>query len=60
MRQRLAGVATALALAVTLWLIFDRLRIVLFVNVPWWGFLLMAVLLFLAVDYLLARAFGRR
>jgi hypothetical protein len=60
MRPHLAGFATALALVVTLWLIWDRLRIVILVSVPWWGFLLMALLLFLALDYLFSRIFRGR
>ncbi|MEN9938738.1 MAG: hypothetical protein RLZZ387_5317 [Chloroflexota bacterium] len=59
MRKQLRGVATALALALTLWLIFDRLRIVILVSIPWWGFLIIAVLLFLAIDYLISRIFDR-
>jgi hypothetical protein len=59
MRRRLGSALTAIALVITLWLIWDKLRIVVFVRVPWWGFLLMAVLLFLAVDYILDRLFSR-
>lgn len=48
------------ALAITLWLIWSRLRIVVFVPMPWWGLLLMGLLIFLALDYLIARIFARR
>ncbi len=58
-RYGIARALTAIALVITLWLIWDKLRIVVFVRMPWWGFLLMAVLLFLAVDYILDRLFNR-
>jgi hypothetical protein len=59
MRRRLQGLATAIVLALTLWIILDRLRIVIFVNVPWWGFLILAIVLFLAIDYIIAQVFRR-
>lgn len=59
MRRRLQSIGTTLALVLTLWFILDRLRIVLLVQVPWWGFLILALALFLALDYLIARALGR-
>jgi hypothetical protein len=47
-------------LALVLWLIWSRLHIVIWVPMPWWGLLIMGVLLFLALDYLIARIFARR
>jgi hypothetical protein len=47
------------ALLIVLWLIWQRLHIVIFIPVPWWGFLIMAILLFLAVDYVLDRLLRR-
>jgi hypothetical protein len=47
-------------LALVLWLIWSRLHIVIWVPLPWWGLLLMGVLLFLALDYLIARILARR
>ena len=60
MRRRVGSALTAIALVITLWLIWQKLYIVVRVDMPWWGFLLMAVLLFLAVDYILDRLFNRR
>lgn len=57
MRRRVGSMLTAIALVITLWLIWEKLYIVVRVNMPWWGFLLMAVLLFLTVDYILDRLF---
>lgn len=59
MRRRGASLGTAIALILTVWFIVTRLRFVVFVSLPWWGFLLMAVGLFLAIDYVIDRVFGR-
>ncbi len=59
MRRYTGSVLTAVALTIVLWMIWSKLRIVVFVHMPWWGFLIMAVLLFLAVDYILDRLFNR-
>jgi intracellular septation protein A len=59
--SRSARTALSLAvLALVLWLIWSRLHIVIWVPVPWWGLLLLGLLLFLALDYLIARIFARR
>jgi hypothetical protein len=58
--RRSRSLITAAALALVLWLIWSRLHIVVFVAVPWWGLLIGAVLLFLAVDYVLGEVFRRR
>ncbi len=48
------------ALALVLWLIWSRLRIVIWVPLPWWGLLLAGLLLFLALNYLIGQIFARR
>lgn len=60
MRRRAASLSTAIALLITLYLIWTKLRIVIFVNLPWWGFLLLIVVLFLAIDYVLDRVLRGR
>ncbi len=57
LRQRIASIITVGILALIFWRILDRMFIVMWSNVPWWGFIVMAVLLFLAVDYLVSKAF---
>ena len=57
MRRRAGSALTAIALVITLWLIWQKLYIVVHVSMPWWGFLIMGALLFLAVDYILDRLF---
>ena len=58
MRQRARKLATALAVLITLWLIWDRLHIVIWVQMPWWGLLILAVIIFLAIDYIFDQVFG--
>ncbi len=48
------------ALGLVLWLIWSRLQIVIWVPMPWWGLLIAGLLLFLALDYLIAKIFARR
>jgi hypothetical protein len=60
MSRNARSLVAAGVLALVLWLIWSRLHIVIWVPMPWWGLLLLAVLLFLAVDYLIARILTRR
>jgi hypothetical protein len=60
MRNRIGSATTVIALLITLWLILSRLRFVVWVAVPWWGLLLIAVLLFLLIDFILGRIFRSR
>jgi len=39
-------------------IILRRVWIVIWVQTPWWVLLLIGVILFLAIDYLVHRAFG--
>jgi hypothetical protein len=59
MRRRGSSLVTVAALLTVLWLIWQKLHIVIFIPVPWWGCLIMAILLFLAVDYILDRVLRR-
>lgn len=54
------SLATALALVLAFWLIWSRLHFVVLVQMPWWGLLLLGVVLFLTLDYLISRIFARR
>lgn len=53
-------IVTGIALAITLWLIWSRLNIVIWVAMPWWGLLILAVVIFLMVDYVLSLIFRAR
>lgn len=59
MRRNAASLLTTLAAVLTLWFILSRLRIVVLVNIPWWGLLVLGFALFLAIDYVLQRVLGR-
>ncbi len=60
MRRTGSGIVTALVLIIVLWMIWSRLHIVIWVAVPWWGLLIMAVVLFLLVDYVVSQVLRRR
>jgi hypothetical protein len=55
--SRLSSLLAAVLAVAVLWFILSRLRIVVFVNLPWWGLLLLilvpVVALFLAIDHLI-------
>jgi len=57
---RIASLVTAIVFLGILWLIFQRVWIVIWVQVPWWVVLLAGVILFLLIDYLVHRALGGR
>jgi hypothetical protein len=59
MRRPGSSLISVAALLIVLWLIWQRLHILIVIPVPWWGFLIMAILLFLAVDYILDRLLRR-
>ncbi len=56
MKERLASLLVVIVVGAVLWFVLSRLRIVVFVPVPWWGlalFILSAVVvLYLALDHL--------
>ena len=59
MKNRLSGLLLAIATVVVLWFVLSRLRIVVFVPVPWWGLALLILgaifVLYLALDHLINR-----
>jgi hypothetical protein len=58
LRRRLASLVTTAIMFYILYRVIDRLFVVIWVQVPWWGLILLAVLLFLAVDFMVTRVFG--
>jgi hypothetical protein len=58
-QQRLSSLLAAIVAGAVLWFVLSRLRIVVFVPLPWWGlalFILGAiVVLYLALDHLINR-----
>lgn len=59
MRSRLSSLLVAVVAVAVLWFILSRLRIVVWVHLPWWGLVLLilvpVVVLFLAIDHLINR-----
>jgi len=59
MKNRLSGLLLAIATVVVLWFVLSRLRIVIWVPMPWWGLALLILgailVVYLALDHLLNR-----
>jgi hypothetical protein len=57
MKSRLASLLIAIVSVSVLWFILSRLRIVVWVNLPWWGLLLLIFVplgaAYLAIDHLI-------
>jgi hypothetical protein len=54
-KQRLATLITTLIFAYILFRVLDRLFIVIWVQVPWWGLIIAAIVLYLVIDHLVHR-----
>jgi uncharacterized membrane protein len=59
-RQKLATIVTTVVFGFLLFKLLERTFVLIWVNTPWWGALLMLIVLFLLIDYLISRAFGVR
>lgn len=59
-RQKLAAIVTTVVFGFLLFKLLERTFVIIWVNTPWWGALLMLVVLFLLIDYLIGRVFGVR
>jgi len=59
MKNRLSGLLLTIATVAVLWFVLSRLRIVIFVPVPWWGLALLILgaifVLYLTLDHLFNR-----
>lgn len=59
-RRTLASIVTTLIFGFILYKVLERLFIVIWVQMPWWGLLLLGAGLFLLIDYMVNRMFGVR
>jgi uncharacterized membrane protein len=55
LKQRIATAISILIFGYIFFQLLDNTRIVIWTQVPWWGLILMAIGLFLAIDYLINR-----
>lgn len=55
--RKLASVITAVVFGFVLWKLLERTFIVIWSNTPWWGLLILLVVLFLLIDYMVNRIF---
>lgn len=54
-KQRLATILTTLIFAYILYRVLDRLLIVIWVQMPWWGLLIALLVLYVLIDHLVHR-----
>lgn len=59
-RRFLASLVTTLIFGFILYKVLERLFVVVWVQMPWWGLLLLLVVLFLLIDHMVSRLFGLR
>ncbi len=60
MKRRLSSLITAVIFLAILWVVLDKLHIVIWVSTPWWGLLVMGIVLFLIIDFAVSRVTDRR
>ncbi len=60
MPRQVRSLISVLVIGFGFWLIWSRLHIVIWVAIPWWGLLLLAVGIYLVIDYGIDLIFGRR
>ncbi len=59
-RQKAAALVTTVIFGFLLYKLLERTFVLIWVNTPWWGALIMLVVLFLLIDYMVGRLFGTR
>lgn len=59
-RTRLSSLITAVIFIVILFVVLDRLHIVIWVQTPWWALVLGGVVLFLLIDFAVSRILDRK
>jgi uncharacterized membrane protein len=57
-RRTLASLVTTLIFGFLLYKVLERVFIVIWVQMPWWGLLLLGLALFLLIEHLVSRTFG--
>ena len=57
MKRRLSSLISAVIFLGIVWVVLDKLHIVILVQTPWLGLLLMGVVLFLIIDFAISRIF---
>jgi hypothetical protein len=55
-----SALAGLFAIGIILWFVWDRLRIVIWIPVPWWAALIGVIILFLVLQHFIATLLKRR
>lgn len=54
-KQRLATLITTVIFAYILFRVLDRLFVVIWVQMPWWGLIIVGLVLYLVIEHLVQR-----
>jgi hypothetical protein len=60
LRQKIASLISAIIFVGLLWVLFRKVHLVIWVNFPWKGFVLVLVLLFFFIDTMVSRSIGAK
>lgn len=60
LRQKAASLISASIFLGLVWILIRKVHFVIWVGFPWWGFIIMMVLLFVFIDTMVSRGFGAK
>ena len=60
LKAKLASFISASIFLGLMYVLFKKVHLVLFVNIPWWGFVLVLVALFFFIDTMVSRTLGSK
>ena len=58
LRRAAASLVTTVIFGFILFKVLERTFVVIWVQMPWWGLLILGVILFLVIDHMVSRTFG--
>ncbi|GEM86857.1 hypothetical protein [Meiothermus granaticius] len=58
LRQRLAALVTTILFALILWKVLERTFVIVWAQTPWWGLLILLVVLYYLISLSINRLFG--
>ncbi len=59
-RQRLTSLVSAAIFLGLIYVLFKKVIVVAWIQIPWWGLLIMLIALFFCIETMVARGFGAR
>jgi hypothetical protein len=58
LRRRVASLITTVIMGYILYRVLERIYVVIWVAVPWWGLVILGILLFVGIDFMVNRMLG--